>query len=107
MVNDISIMAGIVAVFLFLGVLIPVIQADLGADVTTYNAEGIKQETLDEASSASKISLFTVGITILKLAAWDFGDTLELPVWLDAVFTLMAITLVLLIARNIWIGGGG
>ena len=41
---------------------------------------------------------------IFNVVFWGFGI---LPFWLNMIFMVLRITLVITIARNIWIGGGG
>lgn len=103
MSNDIHIIAGIMTFFVLLGVFLPFVQTDFGISQTAYNAESIVQESdLDEAGS--DISAFDVVASVAKMFFWTFG---ALPAWMDALFLVLRITLVLTVARNVWIGGGG
>jgi hypothetical protein len=49
------------------------------------------------------VTIWQVFISIGKMFFWTFGT---LPLWLDSVFLMVRIILIVTIARNIWIGGG-
>jgi len=50
------------------------------------------------------VSLKSVIWSVVKMFFWTFGS---IPTWLDLiVFLPLRIILALIIARNIWIGGG-
>ena len=105
MVNDISIIAVIITVFVLLGVLLPFINNDLtGVAGSNLSATGLQDNVGEEVENVSTISAFSVALSILKMFFWTFGT---LPFWLDAIFVIFRILLAFIIARNIWIGGGG
>ena len=113
-INDISIIAVILAVFLLTAIIIPFINVEFGTNAASLDPDKIKQDLRDDAEKIPKssailgvsIGAFDVMKNIVKLAIHDFGDTLGLPFWLDLIYTLLAIIFILVIARNIWIGGG-
>jgi|TARA_Y100000310_G_scaffold345798_1_gene470087 hypothetical protein len=111
-INDISIIAVIASVFILTGIIIPFVNSTLGTDISTFDNDqfesNVKQTAQDasESSVTSSISAFKVLTNVLKLAFFDFGDTLGVPFWLDILYTILAIIFVLVIARNIWVGGG-
>ncbi len=106
-INDVSILAIFIFIFFATALVIPFINAEFGTSASNLNTEGITDEIQQEASSVTTISAFGVILTILKLAFFDFGNTLGLPFWLDGVYTVLATLFIFLIARNIWVGGGG
>lgn len=106
-INDISIIAIILSIFLFTSVMIEFINAEFGIGADTFDRDNLETLTKADADSVSKISGFTILLTVLKLAIFDWGNTLGLPFWLDIMYVILAIIFVLVIARNIWIGGGG
>lgn len=107
-INDISIIAILTFIFFMSAILIPYINAEFNVtDDVTYDTDGLASDIKDEGRSVGALSLYTVVVTIGKLAVYDFGNTLGLPFWLDAVYTVLAIIFILVIARNIWVGGGG
>jgi len=105
--NDITIVAGILSIFLITATLIPLISADLGSAADTFDTDAYEQGVKTEAENIGSLSAFTILLNVMKLAFFDFGNTLNLPFWLDIVFTILAVILILTVARNVWIGGGG
>lgn len=105
--NDMTIIAGILAIFFITAIIIPLITAEFGDASNTYDTEAYESNIKSGAESVSTLSAFTILLNVMKLAFYDFSDDLSLPFWLDMVFSLLAILLILTIARNIWIGGGG
>ena len=104
--NDISIISVILAIFLLTSVIIPFVNAEFETEFSNLDEDAVLQQTRDDAESVSTLSAFTILKNIILLALFDFGDTLGLPFWLDLIYTLLAIVFMLVIARNIWIGGG-
>lgn len=98
-----SIIWGIITVFVLIGVFLPFINEAYDVDSDTMNVDNIETSVGTDIESASTISVFTVLFSILKMFFWTFGD---LYFWLDAVFIIFRVMLALIIARNIWIGGG-
>ena len=118
--NDISIIAGIIAVFIIIGAFLPVINAAFGVppeesacfDISTVESElqnatrniGVKDIQPTITRPTGSFSIFDVVASIIKMFFWTCG---ALPTWLDLVFLIFRITLILTIARNLWVGGGG
>ena len=103
MVNDISIITGIITIFIFLGITVPYINAEYGTQANEVNVEGFESE-LAESADSSMITLPSILISIISMFFWTFG---ALPFWLDGIFLIFRIILGITIARNVWIGGGG
>jgi len=103
MANDIHIVVSIMAFFILLGTFLPFVQAEFNATETAYSGESIISAD-DLGDAGSDVSAFDVIASILKMFFWTFGT---LPTWLDTLFIILRITLVLTVARNIWVGGGG
>lgn len=104
MANDITILSGIIAILFLTGVLIPLLLDDFNIDQVTsidqdfvmgeYEANDINEDTgITEA--------FFIGAGMIF---WDFTDIL--PWWLDLLYIMLRIVGMIIIARNIWIGGG-
>ena len=110
-INDISIIAILVFILVGTAVIIPFINSAMDTSSDTFDtdtfASGIKDESQTVEPKLTDISLVRVFINMFKLATFDIGNTLELPFWLDIVYTILAILLILVVSRNIWIGGGG
>ena len=110
-VNDITIISVLVFIFFLTAIIIPFINSEFATGFVEPNTDGLAQEISDKSEEISgritDISAIGVMITVLKLAFFDFGNSLGLPFWLDAMYTILGIILILVIARNIWVGGGG
>jgi len=113
-VNDISIIAVILFIFLLTATLIPFVNAEFNQSIDVLDVDKIagdvqaKSEEVASSSGTTITSLSAFGVlkTVIKLAFFDFSNTLGLPFWLDILYTGLAIIFFLVIARNIWIGGG-
>ena len=105
-VNDISIIAVLTFILFGTAIIIPFVNSSLGTDSDTFDTGNFEGNVRDDAESVSAISAFTVLVTVLKLGLFDVGNSLGLPFWLDAIYTVIGIILIIVIARNIWIGGG-
>jgi hypothetical protein len=104
MVNDISIITGIVTIFIFLGVLLPYVNAEFGVSSDNMNIDNIEKTVGEDIKDSSFITIFSVLFSVLKMFFWTFG---ALPFWLDMIFIVFRVILGLTIARNVWVGGGG
>lgn len=102
--NDVTIIAGILCIFVVTGIFLPYINEGFDQDVTTYNIEGIQDDIGQEAESVSKVGTFDIVISVVNMFYYSWG---AMPFWLEAIFFILRIVLILTIARNIWIGGGG
>ena len=98
--SDIMIIGGIVLLFVALGVALPFIQEAFGVEQTANSAEGL----INPADASSTVSAFSVIGSVASMFFWTFG---ALPTWLDLIFVVLRIMLVVTVARNVWIGGGG
>ena len=106
-INDISIIAVISFIFLATAVMIPFINSEFGTTASTFDIDNLESDVKEDATSISRLSGFGVLKTVIQLAVFDFGNSLGLPFWLDLLYTGLGIIFILVIARNIWIGGGG
>ena len=106
-INDISIIGVILSIFIFSALLIPFINGAVDANADSYDTDNLGEEIQEDAESINTLSLFGVVKTVAKLASWDIGNTLNLPWWLDGIYFILAVIFILVLARNIWIGGGG
>lgn len=111
-INDISIIAIIIFIFLGTSIIIPFVNAEFGTTSDVFDNDAFEASIISEAENIPEISAFDTGAfkvitNVVKLAFFDFGNTLGLPFWLDLIYTVLAIILILTVARNVWIGGGG
>ena len=104
MVNDISIAFGIIGLFVFLGVFLPIIESDLAREqVTSADVDGLETQVENSLLVATTLTVFNVIFSVFTMFFWTFG---AIPFWLDSFFILLRITLAFIIARNLWVGGG-
>ena len=110
-INDISIIAILLFILVGTAIIIEYINSEFETSSDTFDTDefqsGVKGQAEEVKGGIADITAVRVFVNIFKLAFFDFGNTLELPFWLDAVYTVLAIILILVIARNIWVGGGG
>lgn len=101
--NDITIIGGIIVMFIALGVALPYIQRDFGTLETPNDAEAlVSGASVEEIDST--VGAIDVLASVSSMFFWTFG---ALPIWLDAaIFIPLRLILILVIARNIWVGGG-
>lgn len=104
MVNDISIIGTIIFIFVTIGVILPFVTDTFSEETINNDVDGLESEIGDSASGLGSTSIFDVVSSVAMMFFWTFG---ALPFWLDMFFVIIRIILILTIARNIWIGGGG
>jgi len=119
MANDITILGGIMLFFIVVGAIVPLVNATFESDdqprQDIYNFTGNVSEVAKDLSDNSidptwlnptgSLNALTVLTSILSMFFWTFG---AIPFWLDLVIFLpLRLIFVSIIARNIWIGGGG
>ena len=105
MVNDISIAFGIIGLFIFLGVFIPIIENDLAREqLSSADVDGLESQVEQSLLVTTTLTIVDVIVSVISMFFWTFG---AIPFWLDSFFLLLRVTLALIIARNVWIGGGG
>lgn len=125
MVNDVSIIVGIISAFVLIGIALPFVNEAFG--VSPEETACFKIDTFEEELGNATVqvvdkspwwedltdalnplpkgstSIFDVFWSVVKMFFWTCG---ALPAWLDAIFLIFRITLILIVARNLWIGGG-
>lgn len=105
-INDISIIAILTFILFATAIIIPFVNEEFNIVADNFDTEGFEANVKNDAESVTAFSAFTVLVTVLKLALFDVGNSLGLPFWLDAIYTVIGIILILVIGRNIWVGGG-
>lgn len=106
-INDISIIMIITMIFFATSIIIPFVNAEFSTNTDTFDEDNFQGLVEEEARDVSTVSAFDIIIVFFKLALFDWDNTLNLPFWLQGIYTVLALILILVIARNIWIGGGG
>ena len=121
MANDITIISGIISIFIVIGVLLPFVndafsvqdsvssvdqfESRIGDDVKNVrNNESVTGILGTFSAGAQGVSFLKIFFSVALMFFWTFG---ALPFWIDMIFLILRTILVLIIARNIWIGGGG
>ncbi len=99
-----SLIFGICAFLIACGFILPFVNEEFGQEVTDNNPTGLL-DGIDKDDAKSSVGAFNVIGSIFGMFFWTFGGV---PIWLDVLLFLpIRILLALIIARNIWIGGGG
>jgi hypothetical protein len=101
MANDMTILYGIVLLFISIGTILPYVNEAGGETSTTYDTDGVVEGI--EADDMTAVGAFEVLGSIFSMFFWTFG---ALPFWLDMIFVAIRLVMAGIIARNIWIGGG-
>ena len=83
------------------------INEDFQTESSVFDVEGNVIQTREAAENVKTTNAFKVMLNVLKIGLWDVGDSLNLPFWLDLLFSVIGTTIIFIIARNLWIGGGG
>lgn len=99
-VNDIGIITVIITFFLVLGFITPFINSEFNSNYESYEFDGL---TDDEVSNVSTVNGFSILLSILSIFVWSISG---IPVFLNLLLFIPRIILVLVIVRNVWIGGG-
>lgn len=99
--NDVLIIGTIVSIFLLIGAALPFMESAYSVDQAADYDSGVVSDNIGQA--ASDVSPFDVLSSVFLMFFWTFG---ALPLFLELVFTVFRIILVVTIARNIWQSGG-
>jgi len=101
MVNDLSIAVIILGIFIATAILITPIAGAFDVNIDELDSDNYISNIKDETRSVGIINTLTVMINVGKLATFDFGNTLNLPFWLDAFYTFLAIIFLIFVIRTI------
>lgn len=107
--NDIVIVSIITFIFFGVGLIIPFVNTEFGTTSGTFDTDNVANELVQEQGLKDQeidVSIGAVFKSIGKMFFWTFGD---LPFWLDGIFLVLRIILVVVLARNFipFIAGGG
>lgn len=105
--NDVTILVGIMVTIFLTAYILTYINIGFDTEYAEFDTDKTKDGAIQDAENVGTLDAFNVLITVLKLSTWDVGDTLNLYWWIDLFYTILALTFIITIARNIWIGGGG
>ena len=103
--GDLGIITIILSIFLLTAILIEPVNQSFDVQADTLDTDRVTDNVRDNAEELDTVTDFILSFkvlgNILKLAFFDFGNTLNLPFWLDAVFTLLFIVFVVFVIRLI------
>ena len=105
-VNDVSIIAVILFIFIGTAIFIVFIDSEFGTTSSKFDIDNVQDEFIDETfTDTSDISTGNILKSIGKMFFWTFGD---LPFWLDMIFVVIRIILLFILIRNFtpFLGGG-
>ncbi len=106
-INDVSIVAIILFIFLGTALTLPFVNSEFNIQGSSFNTNKTQSDLIGEdISNVSDIGVGEIIKSIGKMFFWTFG---ELPVWLDLIFTVLRIILIFILIRNFtpFLGGGG
>ena len=106
MVNDVKIAGTIAFTFIMLGLLLPFVNDAFNSTATNFNTDGLQTGSINEDfEDTTSVSAGDVFKSIIKMFFWTFGD---LPFWLDAVFLVFRLMLLMILVKNFvpFLGGG-
>jgi len=108
--NDIGIIIGILGIMIFLAFFMPYFQTSFNQKTVSYNIDGIENSISAELSDpvntgiTQSVTAWNIVGSLLTMFFWTYTF---LPIWLQLVFFLMRIALVLLLIKYIpFIGSG-
>lgn len=97
-VAELSIAIVIILIFVLLGVTLPFINDTYDADTGVYDADNLADEVSQDAGDLNAVSALDIALSVAKMFFWTFG---ELPFWLDAIFIVLRIALLLILIQFI------
>lgn len=114
MANDISIITGIIVIFIIVGTFLPVLNVGFGVTDTSISDVDDLASSLGNATKSmgdksgliatvGSLSIFDVIKSIAKVFIWIFPTGIII---IDLIFIVLKIILIITIARNLWVGGG-
>lgn len=101
-INDVSLMWGIILIFVLIGALIPYVNNSFNTSENEFNVNQFDDQ-IDDETDFTALSATKILLSIASMFFWTFGT---LPFWLDAIFLVMRVMLGLLIYRQVRSGGG-
>jgi hypothetical protein len=96
--NDVHYILVFSAFFLLLGLIAPLINNEFDTEYSENEYE------LPDGESSSPTTIFQIILNILVLPFWTFGFEPWINLW---ILLPLRIPYMFVIARNIWVGGGG
>ena len=99
MVNDVTILGGIILVFVLIGVTTPLINDEFGSSNPEHNVDGL----IEDGVEPTVLNASTFVGSVFGMFFWTFG---ALPFWLDGILVCIRLVFWFIVARNIWVGGG-
>ncbi len=87
---------GIMSVFVMIGVMLPFIQADFDSPEILNQTDDFEDEISQGSGELNAVSALGIVKSVLKMFWWTYGD---LPFWLDIIFVIFRIALVLILIQ--------
>ena len=102
--NDIGYIYTIIIIFVILGFFLPFIHQAVGSE--EYSQPLITQLTgTINSDGITAVNAYTILVSIGSMFVWSFGFV---PTAIDIIILIpLRLILLTVIARNVWIGGGG
>ena len=104
--NDVSIFLILFLYMLISSVVVTTIQSEFTGETTTYNVDNLNNDTaIQEPQDLGRLDFWSFFIGFFKINFLLGG--LDVNIWFGLFNTVISYTWLFLIARNIWVGGGG
>lgn len=107
-INDISIAAVLIFIFIGAGLVLPFVNAEFGTGTgSSFDTNEVSNQLIaQEQEDVKNIGVGQILTSIGKMFFWTFG---ELPFWLDGIFVVLRILFLAILIRNFvpFIGGSG
>lgn len=111
MVNDITIATGILIIMISMTMVLPQVYEafdDLSVDIDEGSTSDIDYSNYvgnvtSELDDANDLNAWQGWKAIRNVFIWSFGN---LPWWIEGILLVMRITILAILIRNLWPGGG-
>lgn len=98
MTNDVHYISIFIGFFVILGIISPLLNSEFNSDLNEDNTFEL------EESDYSTTTIVHIILNLILFPFWTFG----LPAWVNLwFFSWIRLIFAFVIARNVWIGGGG
>ena len=95
---------GIILLVVILGSIsfaVPLVASAIGSETTSTNIDGIRDTAQENSGSISILTAGSILLEVVTFGLFDWGNALDVPIWVSFLFTLLAVALLVLIVRTV------